>query len=111
MMMMFCGGTFLGGDDHIDRCGVVNEHNYHHQDVDDVSQLPKNMIMEKEDPSRFAFVDAAASWKRNKLVINIVIINIKTKITIIPAHIGTHHNNNVHHLSTIRKLLTFEILA
>ena len=58
------------------------------------------MIMEKDDPSRFALVDAAASWKRNKLVINIV-INIKTKITIIPAHIGTHHGDNVHHLSTI----------
>ena len=120
--MMFCDDDdvlwwHLGGDDHVDSCGVVdddsqlNEHNHHHQDVDDDSQLPKNMIMEKEDPSRFAFVDAAASWKRNKLVINIVIINIKTKITIISAHIGTHHNNNVHHLSTIRKLLTFEMLA
>ena len=67
MMMMFCGDTYLGGDDHVDSCGVVdddsqlNEHNHHHQDVDDDSQLPKNMIMEKEDPSRFALVDAAAS--------------------------------------------------
>ena len=33
MMMMFCGDTYLGGDDHVDSCGVVdddsqlNEHN------------------------------------------------------------------------------------
>ena len=59
--------TYFRGDDHVDSCRVIddasqlNEHNHHHQDVDDDSQLPKNMIMEKEDPSRFALVDAAAS--------------------------------------------------
>ena len=42
------------------------------------------MIMERDDPSRVALVVAAASWMRNKLVINIS-IHIKTKITIIPA--------------------------
>ena len=34
MIMMFCGDTYLGGDDHVDSCGVVdddsqlNEHNH-----------------------------------------------------------------------------------
>ena len=87
MMVMFFGDTYLGGDDHIDSCGVVdndselNEHIHHHEDVDDDSELPKNIIMEKEDPSRLAFVDAAASWIRDKLVLNIV-NNIKNKITL-----------------------------
>ena len=44
--------------------------------------------MEKDDPSRFALVEAAASWKRKKWVLNIV-INIKTKITNIVIYIKT----------------------